>query len=46
MLGFFFQIVPAMRAIISALAFVALAADFKDVNPNVFGPDDARLRTE
>ena len=33
-----------MRAVVIALAFVSLAADLKDVNPNVFGPDDPRTK--
>jgi cephalosporin-C deacetylase-like acetyl esterase len=33
-----------MRLIITALAMAAVAADFKDVNPNVIGPDDPRTK--
>jgi hypothetical protein len=33
-----------MRVIISAFALVALAADFKDVDPNVFAKDDPRTK--
>lgn len=33
-----------MRATVCILAIVAIAADFKDVNPNVFGPDDPRTK--
>jgi cephalosporin-C deacetylase-like acetyl esterase len=33
-----------MRAAILALALFAIAADFADVNPTVFGPDDPRTK--
>jgi len=33
-----------MRILLAALALFALAADFADVNPNVFGPDDPRTK--
>lgn len=33
-----------MRVIFSAVALLGLAADFKNVNPNVFGPSDPRTK--